>query len=285
MNKKDLPEIDRIIDAAITDEAKRLQTASFAAKDRIFFGVLAAGAAKETAKHNFLSASKPARGTIPAAITRERLQWALTTLSFAVATLALVLLVSQLRKADKGGGTIQSAKPPATSAKPQATLYDTTKTVVTERPTVAPPRGAVFQPPPFRVTRFEYDVRANLDSAVTAEFGRNYKIANWNDLKAYCAKHTADSLIAMTKWTLMDTTSAPEGDSTRLHYFINWTGKWTGKGFWNKDSTWHFFATRTDHRVPSWYLANDQIDSNHILLGSWADMKCRVLAEKRDVTH
>jgi hypothetical protein len=318
MNKKDLPEIDRIIDAAIIDEAKRLQTASKAAKDRILSGVLVAGAAKETAKHNFPSANKPARGTIAAAITRERLQWALTTLSFAVATLALVLLVSQLRKTDTGSGTIQSVKPPATSAKAQASLCDTAKTGVTMKTVSAtkPPKllpwditsqnvkpmfvAKTLALPnmgklSFRASEREYPDNVDLDSVVAHDpaLGPGWKVADWGDLVQYSLKHPIKELIDVIHWTVFDTNAKYPDLTTTNQFWVRYNGKNTlpeGEQHFrtstNKEIVLrHFFVTRFHHHVPPNFLPHAEIEDNEIVLGSWYDWKFRVLAVRKENFH
>ena len=126
----------------------------------------------------------------------------------------------------------------------------------------------------FAATNGMYSETANLDSAVKAELGTNFRIADWIDVKTYCAAHPVDSLIAMIAWSPWDTTGGNTIDTTRQNFYVTWNGQ----GFWPQDPTRHFFSTRFDHVVPSTWLVHDQIDSSEIVLGSWYNIRFRVLA-------
>ncbi len=128
----------------------------------------------------------------------------------------------------------------------------------------------------FATTIGMYSETANLDSAVKAELGTSYRIADWNDVKSYCAAHPIDSLYAMIAWSPWDTAGGNSIDTTRQNFFV----LWNGQGFWPQDPTRHYFTTRFDHNVPSTWLVQDQIDSSAIVLGSWYGVSFRVLAVK-----
>jgi len=170
--------------------------------------------------------------------------------------------------------------PTTPSKKPANTLSETISKHLQDT-------NAKFVPLPeplFGLTKRAYDVRANLDSAVRAEFGPGHSIADWNDLTRFCASHPVDSLIAMVGWPLSVASAHPDsvGENVKdqtVNFFINYNGN----RFWvNHDPTWRFFATRWDHHPPSNWLIVDSIDGNHLVLGAWADMKCRILVKNKN---
>ena len=173
--------------------------------------------------------------------------------------------------------------PPTGTKKPANTSSQLISKQLTNTNRVFAPSPAT----PFRVTRRAYSVSADLDAAVRAEFGPDYVLADWSDVKTYCATHSVDSLIAMTGWPLSVASATPDDvmenakDKT-VDFFVNYNRK----RFWiNNDPTWHFFATNWQHHPPSNWKILDQIDSNFLILGAWADMKCRILVERKQVFH
>ncbi len=125
----------------------------------------------------------------------------------------------------------------------------------------------------FATTSGMYAETDNLDSAVKAELGTSYRIADWTDVEDFCYHNPVDSLIAKISWGLM---GGAGSDTTRENFFVTWDSQ----GFTPQDPTRHYFATRFDHNVPGNWLVLDQIDSNHIVLGSWYGVQFRVLAVK-----
>jgi HEAT repeat protein len=114
----------------------------------------------------------------------------------------------------------------------------------------------------FGVTANAYSETADLNQAVESEFGNEYRVADWNDIKAYSGdiKGWADRI----------------GMKNKDYYFVTWNGK----GFWN-DGNRHYFITRFDGVVDSNYAVHDQIDNNTITLGSWYDIEERILAIRK----
>ncbi len=117
---------------------------------------------------------------------------------------------------------------------------------------------------PFRITRSAYPDSSDLVADVQAEFGTDYTVADWNDVKNWCAAHSADDFIELLDWEL--------GEQYSLLVL------WNGEGYWNGR---HYFMTRFDHNPPVGYLIHDDIDDNHIVLGSWSPVSMRILAVKK----
>ncbi len=117
---------------------------------------------------------------------------------------------------------------------------------------------------PFKMTQSAYPDGSDLVAAVQAEFGTDYTVADWNDVKSWCASHSAGDFIDLLGWQL--------GEEHSLLVL------WNGEGYWNGR---HYFITRFDHNPPAGYLIHDDIDNNHIVLGSWSPVSMRILAIKR----
>lgn len=112
----------------------------------------------------------------------------------------------------------------------------------------------------FKVTSRSYIDTADLDQAVKSEFGNDYKVADWNEIKAYSGNDVqgwANSI----------------GMNHNDYYFVTWNGQ----GFWNGGNR-HYFITRFDGTVDPGYLVHDQIGNNLITLGSWYGDQERILA-------
>jgi len=41
----------------------------------------------------------------------------------------------------------------------------------------------------------------------------------------------------------------------------------------------HYFLTRFDGEVPSWYAVHDEIDGYTLVLGSWYDVEYRIIVK------
>ena len=119
----------------------------------------------------------------------------------------------------------------------------------------------------FAITANTYFETDDLDQAVKNELGNNYKIADWNELKAYAVTHDIE------KWA---NNIGLSGNTISL-----WVVK-DGADFWDFDNTRHYFIERHDHNPPDFFLIHDDIDNNFIDLGSWYGMNIKILAKKID---
>ncbi|MBI5058237.1 carboxypeptidase regulatory-like domain-containing protein [candidate division KSB1 bacterium] len=115
---------------------------------------------------------------------------------------------------------------------------------------------------PFRVTSGTHTETENLEQAVSNEFGSNYRIADWNDIVAYCASHSVDDFISSISWQL--------GEENSLIVTRD------GQHFYGGGNR-HYYATRFDHIPNPWYLIHANIDNNHITLGSWMGLHMPIL--------
>ena len=111
----------------------------------------------------------------------------------------------------------------------------------------------------FKVTTGMYSDTVDLNQAVKNEFGNEYRVADWNDIKNYNGGNTQ-------YWA--NGIGMNHGD----YYFVTWNGQ----SFYGGNR--HYFITRFDGTVDSNYLVHDQLGNNLITLGSWYGIQERVLA-------
>ncbi|AQT70044.1 Serine/threonine-protein kinase PrkC [Anaerohalosphaera lusitana] len=115
----------------------------------------------------------------------------------------------------------------------------------------------------FIVTEGLYDDQAEWDAIVCEQFGADYRVADWNDLKQFYAD--GGDLLA-----LFDGLGLTEhGDCA----FV------TRGGVKQYSSDRYYYASRHEHSKPSYYMAHDNIDNYLVSLGSWYGSR-RILAIK-----
>lgn len=112
------------------------------------------------------------------------------------------------------------------------------------------------------LTFFDY---SDWESIVNKVFGSEYRVADWNDLKAYY--NNGGNLLE-----LFDGLGLTE-QGTSVLITRNGNHMWS--------STRYYTATRHEHNKPDSYLAHDNIDNYLISLGSWYGMKLQILAIKK----
>ncbi len=128
----------------------------------------------------------------------------------------------------------------------------------------SPPHQITIEVFPFAITSQSYPDTADLNAAVQAEFGSDYRLADWNDVKSWCSSHSASEFITMLNW-----------QAGREHSLLV---TWNGESYYHG---WrHYFMTRVDHTPPSNYLIHDDIEDNYIVLGSWSPVTMHALAVK-----
>lgn len=120
---------------------------------------------------------------------------------------------------------------------------------------------------PFMVTAKICSENDDIEAVVHSEFGRDYRVADWNDVTAYCRANSAAQFIGLI----------PGAFGLQNSIMV----KWNGQGFWSGDPTRHFFITRFDHDLPGYYLSHDNIENHYIDLGSWYGLSQPVLAVHR----
>jgi hypothetical protein len=123
----------------------------------------------------------------------------------------------------------------------------------------------------FKLTANLYDISSDLNAAIASEFGTNYKVADWSDLK----NKIQDDPQLFRLWA--DSLGLSEGgqalvlsDGQNYHQFPASCGPR------------HYFVQRDDaDDAPGYFLVHDQIGNYNLLLGSWCDLKMKILAVKK----
>jgi hypothetical protein len=106
-----------------------------------------------------------------------------------------------------------------------------------------------------------YPETANLNSIVTALYGSNYRVADWNDLVSYSQSHD------IVAWA--DNIGMLNG------YPYGFLVTRDGNHFWSGNR--HYWIDRHDGVVPGGWLVHSSINNHFIDLGSWYSMSLRIL--------
>ncbi len=109
---------------------------------------------------------------------------------------------------------------------------------------------------------FAYD--SDWDAICDSIFGLNYRVADWNDLKGYY-NNGGDLLYLFDGLGL---TEYRDGASVKRD----------GNQFYSGSRS--YFASRHEHKLPSGWLAHDNIDNYLISLGSWYH-KRKIMVHKK----
>ena len=115
----------------------------------------------------------------------------------------------------------------------------------------------------FKITLNKYSETEDLEQAVRNEFGNNYAIADWYDVKAVAGSSNIE------EWA---NTIGITGDNKSMMVTVN------GAHFYNGNR--HYFISRHDHVTPSGFLVHDHIDNHFIDLGSWYGINIKILCKK-----
>src|SRR6056297_3096359 len=105
----------------------------------------------------------------------------------------------------------------------------------------------------FGVTTARYDDDSDWDEIVNDLFGAEYRVADWNDLKA----------IYNNGEDLLDLFDGLEMTEYKDSAYVKRNGDPT------YSSTRYYSAARHEHNKPSSYMAHDNIDNYLLSLGSW----------------
>ncbi|PZC52343.1 hypothetical protein [Mesotoga sp. TolDC] len=114
----------------------------------------------------------------------------------------------------------------------------------------------------YLLTRGKYEETSDLLTAVRNEYGPTAEIADWAEIKRQYSGKTEELIGELGL-------GIGQGESVLIQN--------NGKRYYG--TTRHYFLTRFDGEVPSWYLVHDQIDSYTLVLGSWYDVEYRILAK------
>lgn len=116
----------------------------------------------------------------------------------------------------------------------------------------------------FTITQLSYEYNTDWEQLVRDEFGEDYRVADWRDLKNF--HEQGGDLLALF-------------DNLGLHQCgIDVTIKY--KGVKNYTAERGYYATRHEHNKPTGYLAHDNIDDYLISLGSWSGTR-KIMAFKK----
>jgi len=115
----------------------------------------------------------------------------------------------------------------------------------------------------FKITSGRFNEKEDLDQMIRKEFGNNYRLADWNDIKAFCKNIEA--------WT--DSIGLSEGGGENALMISNDGYRiWLGR---------QYFISRFNHNKPEHFLAHDAIEDDFVCLGSWLGLNMHVLAVKK----
>jgi hypothetical protein len=114
----------------------------------------------------------------------------------------------------------------------------------------------------FRITSGTYNEKEDLDQAIRREFGDQYKLADWHEIKVLSEN--------VEGWA--DSLGLAEGQGNELLISSDGYRIWLGR---------QFFISRFRDQKPGDFLAFDAIDENLVCLGSWFGMNNRVLAVRK----
>ncbi|MFW5988493.1 MAG: hypothetical protein ACOCQA_03560, partial [bacterium] len=105
---------------------------------------------------------------------------------------------------------------------------------------------------PFKITQNKYDIN-EIEEGVKAEFGDNYRIADWNDVVEYenRIKEFVDKLGGM------------KGNERNLWVTRN------QNHFYDNLNRRHYYISFHNYNKPGHYLSHDNINNHYISLGSW----------------
>ena len=108
----------------------------------------------------------------------------------------------------------------------------------------------------FAITNQGYSYNADMESIIDAEFGSNYRLADWTAVVTYYSEgNDMDQFFDL----LLD----GGGNSA-------WVSR-NGSEFY---SSWrHYFINLSNHNTPSGFLVHDHIDNHLIDLGSWENSR------------
>ena len=155
-------------------------------------------------------------------------------------------------------------------ASPSSGLYVTGLPVTANTMTITSRSASLF-----RVTANTYLSNSDLNAAVQKEFGTNFHMADWNDVKA----NISNDSMAAGNWA--DALGIADGGQV-----IVTNG---GQRVWGivygtypecaTDKNRYYFIQR-DNALgkPGYFLAHDQIGDYYLLLGSWCGLQMKILA-------
>jgi len=125
----------------------------------------------------------------------------------------------------------------------------------------------------FAITDLKYNpYYTNMDKVIKENFGKNYRVADWNDLKKFYYEKDGDLTDLFSKFNL-------KTSKYNNSVFVWYDG---AKKYYDSyyDIYRFYYASWHEHNPPSNYLQHDEIDNSLISLGSW-DHSFKILAVKK----
>jgi hypothetical protein len=114
----------------------------------------------------------------------------------------------------------------------------------------------------FRVSVGMYNEKEDLDQKIGAEFGNDFRLADWSELLTLGANIEA--------WA--DSLGLAEGEENSLLVSNEGYRIWLGR---------QYYISRFNHKRPRHFLAHDSMDDDLVCLGSWFGLRQRALAVRR----
>jgi len=114
----------------------------------------------------------------------------------------------------------------------------------------------------FKITSGTYHEKEDLDRMIAKEFGDQYKLADWNEIRSFSAN--------VEGWA--DSLGLAAGQENELLISSDGYRIWLGR---------QFFISRFKDQKPGDFLAFDAIDENLVCLGSWFGMNNKLLAIRK----
>ena len=140
-----------------------------------------------------------------------------------------------------------------------------TKSDVWSFTTVETSSGSGIKSGNFAITSTLHDGSEDWGAIIQQTLGSDYRMADWNDLKAYY--NNGDDLLNLF-------------DNLGLEEYNNSVAVTFG-GDKSRSSTRYYFASRHEGNVPSYYAVHDYIGSHVLSLGSWSGSR-KLLAVKKN---
>jgi hypothetical protein len=124
------------------------------------------------------------------------------------------------------------------------------------------PAEKVTKTTKYLLTRGKYAETSDLLTAVRNEYGSRAEIADWAEIKREYSGKSGELIRELGL-------GIGQGESVLIQN--------NGKRYYSGSR--HYFLTRFDGEVPSWYAVHDEIDGYTLVLGSWYDVEYRIIVK------
>ena len=99
-------------------------------------------------------------------------------------------------------------------------------------------------------------------TAVRNEYGPTAEIADWAEIKKQYSGKTGELIRDLGLGIGQDESVLIQNNGKRYY-----------------SGSRHYFLTRFDRKVPSWYAVHDEIDGHILVLGSWYGVEYRIIVK------